>query len=196
MTFFVRQPQSDLPYGANVNVYITDRIQTDANKTKFYKMTTMPTGETLVNITHAMVDQIDHNTVYDLDKKFSLTLQVSGLDQNNTSATETITFDDTECFEPIEPLRYRSELKYSANVWSKLTSWMVSDSKNIGSTKLFVLGSPSARDAGVVNIANIQYYNSVRNVLDNRVLKPSTLNDAPSDQASALIGGLTLRAFR
>lgn len=196
MTFFIDQPPSDLPPGASVNAYITNRIQVDTDATKFFKMTTAQIGLSSIRITSAMVDSIDHNTVYDLDKKLSLTVQISGLDQNNTSATETIVIDDVDCFEPIEPLKYRSELKCSTNVWSKLTSWMVSDSKNIGSTKLFVLGSPSARDAGIVNVAAVQYYNSTRSVLDNRVLKPSTLNDAPSDQASALIGGLTLRAFR
>ena len=96
----------------------------------------------------------------------------------------------------IRDRRYRSLLKYTTNVWSKLVSWTVTDSKNIGNAKLMVLSSPSARDSGMVNMAHVSYYGKVVSVLDARLLKPSTLNNDSVDQAAALVGGLGLKAFR
>lgn len=196
LAFTLNQPNSDLPTGSLARVYITNEISSAT--TTYYKLLDIPlTGANSydVVVTSAVVSSIDQNTIYDTSTKLALTLQISGTDSGGTQVTETIAISDIDCFEPANPKTYRSGLVFSQNVYSKLSSWTVSNSSNIGSTNLVVLASPSGSDPGIVDIAEVSYYGSTTAVVDSRVLAPATINEVAIDQSTALLGGIALRSF-
>lgn len=196
LKFTVNQPQSNLPSSAFIRVYVTDRINTDAQTKVFYKLLDLPFGTTQIGVTSALVDSIDKAVKYDLSTKMSISLQIAGLDTNGVQISESMLLDDVDCYEPTEKTRDRMGLKFTTNVFSKLVSWTATEVKNAGSAKLLVFASPSARDSGVAQIANVSYYGGIKAVSDTRLLKPSSTSSTPVDQASAMISGIALRAFR
>ena len=197
LSFTLNQPLGDLPTGSIARVYMTSQIDSSSEASIYYKLTDLALsaiGMHDVTITSALVDTIDSNTTYDLNNTLAITVQISGLDAAGSEITESVSIDDVNCFEPLEPERYRTGLAFSSYVYTKLKSW-TADVTNGGSSKLVVLASPSARDSGVASVGTVAYYGKTTQVRDARTLMPSTLSETHVDMADALVCGKALRSF-
>jgi hypothetical protein len=146
-----------------------------------------------VEVTGAIASNIAVDSSYDSSKAIAISIQVGGLDAQGNQVNETISLDDSSCFEPLYFRDDKNTYVFTKNAFTTLSGWTITSSSNAGSSQVVAMGQALSKIGSKCALAKVSIRKTFIDSRDCRSLKPATINDNAIHQSSGFIGSLGLR---